>query len=126
MTLHSRLQDAITARLELAKAATPWQGEIEIRYGDFGWYVYGTPGGEFEDTEQGKTDARFYAANDPSFVIRACERDLRVLERHALSDDMSDRILRQCPRCYRCEQLAPCEEIRDLATVWSIPIEEEQ
>lgn len=58
----------IKARAQAASDA-PWSayeigddGEKLFRYGDFGWYVTGPAGTpEFEDSEQGKSDAEFAA-----------------------------------------------------------------
>lgn len=121
------LKAAVEERMRLARSATPWKPDREIRYGDFGWYVYGAPGGEFEDTPQGRTDARYYAANDPAFVLRQCQRDLKVLERHrreTFGDSDLPELLeveRDEPWCRVCRCSGwPCAEIRELAEVYQI------
>lgn len=75
--------------------------------------------------------AAHIAANDPAFVIRACERDLKVLERHrreTFGDSDLPELLeveRDEPWCRVCRGSGwPCAEIRDLAEVYRINLGE--
>lgn len=68
-------------------------------------------------------DAQFIEAEDPTFVLRQCARDLRVLERH----------VEAWGACVGCgfdsqeerREEWPCPEIRDLADVYAIPLDQE-
>ena len=130
--LHTRLHAAITTRLKVAKDAD--------LTGQDSWY-------SFADLDKGHNeggaglngiDAAFIAANDPAFVIRACERDLRVLGRHhatgsvlydpeLIPPEMVERIaVMLAPVCAGHSSpgvligapVWPCSEITDLATVY--------
>lgn len=80
------------------------------------------------DGDQANRNAAHIAANDPATVIRHCERDLKVLERHP-----GDRVY--CPGCgfgppyakdgteYRSHS-RDCPEIADLATAYGITEED--
>lgn len=150
--LVSRLRTAITARLELARRA---DGDCAVGGGawtyedtDFGpviciegetawsrecnatvWQCEDEADGCPDLARAWRAEARHIAANDPSFVIRACERDLRVLDRHALVCDAGDD---ECKTCLtdlgvfgdQAVPVAwPCPEIRDLASVYSVEVE---
>lgn len=43
----------------------PWGDPFDIHYGDYGWYVPGSPLGETDDSERGRADATLavYAVN---------------------------------------------------------------
>lgn len=124
MDLHEQLLAAVNARLEVARAATPGPWTTQ-GVGDFGWSVHfegGMPRGvETEDNRQGRDDADFIAANDPATVIRHCERDLRVLERHAPITGGGGTHL-WCDHCDTTEW--PCDEIRDLAAAYGTEVDD--
>lgn len=108
--LHTRLHTAITTRLELAKAATSAGNSVwtyqdgdrspTIIYGDDqpkkAWIApVQAEIWQCEDEDDGcpevarglRAEGKHIAANDPAFAVRACERDLRVLQRHPAGDD---------------------------------------
>lgn len=80
-----------------------------------------------------QSEGRFIAANSPAFVIRQCERDLKVLERHAPSSaerfDPDDPV--RCSGCTHqpaaqpqpCWNDWPCDEVRDLADAYQIDLD---
>lgn len=79
-----------------------------------------------------RAEGRHIATNDPAFVIRACERDLRVLRRHSPEPNPSS--FEDKPRCAGCTHYPldspwpcfndwPCDEITDMAGVY-LPAEE--
>lgn len=84
--VHAALHAVITARLEVARAATPgpWS-----RYGNLGYAVfteaYDDPDYDPPAVTHGsdmEADAEHIALHDPADSIRRYERDLKVLERH--------------------------------------------
>jgi hypothetical protein len=131
--LHERIETAVKQRQAVAQAATPgpWQA-----FGD----SVAAPidqcncagGGEWPH-EPGcgqeqivyntrELDATFIAANGPARIIRDCQRDLKVLERHVASPAFTER-----PVCLTCRrpgymmiELLPCPELRDLAEAYGI------
>ncbi|HEY6107627.1 MAG TPA: DUF6221 family protein [Gemmatimonadales bacterium] len=99
--LHSRLSAAVRERRQQAEAATkgPWRHDPGKRWLPPGVPAGTYPGEEFvgagplkaplcvaatgrESDMQAMLDAAFIAANDPATVLRRCERDEKVLERH--------------------------------------------
>lgn len=90
--LHAAVRAAVTARLELARAATPgpWRvcaegsegSRVAPDYGDVRERsrFIAVIGGRVQP-EDGR-NARHIAANDPAAVIRACELDLSRLSAH--------------------------------------------
>jgi hypothetical protein len=147
MSLHERLEAAIRERLAVAQAATPgpW------RVGDWN-ATYGTAEEEISVIEHAPTLGAFPAvrqrgdeltlvlqlqdgfvdevqpnlifitANDPARIIRDCERDLRLLERHVQSPAFTEKpVCRACRRPgYMMAQLWPCPEITDMADAYAI------
>jgi hypothetical protein len=126
MDLRDRLRAAIEERLNVARGACRggagrWHqteadresGRIEDERGDvvtYGWEV------------------EHIAANDPAFVIRACERDLKVLERHPACVNChpnGDLDWTHPLGCHRCASTWPCEPIRDLAEQYAVDLTEE-
>lgn len=85
----------------------------------------------------GKTAlANFIAANSPAVVLRQVERDLRVLERHALVENRwPDNPRYDSDKCAYCHVEGtdyddygsymdwPCADILDLAHAYAIPTE---
>lgn len=70
--LHQRLHDAITERLEIARAAANVDPRV-VRIG----LTY-----RAGDAIQAEAVRTFHDDDPAAFTIRACERDLAVLERH--------------------------------------------
>jgi hypothetical protein len=133
--LHARLHAAITARLEVARAA-------DVKQGDPEWYVSEVlaSGGEhftvrsrqdnrpiarvqrLTDILDGAAAAAHIALHDPADAIRRYERDLRVLERHthrsSTTSNAVDGVGQPHPGvCNWCEpgrRHWPCVDIRDL------------
>lgn len=70
--------------------------------------------------EQARSVMEFWHANtSPAFVIRACERDLKVLERHQPGDQ--DGGGKVCWDHTRRESAPwPCDEVEALAEVYQI------
>mgnify|MGYP001577030870 CR=1 FL=1 len=109
---HAALVTAVTERLELAQGV-----EIPDDWVSYRW----------QDVDNG-----FIAANDPATVIRHCERDLRILERHRPRADG------ECSTClvdvrltYQGYRVAyrdgwPCDEINDLAVAYGINDERQE
>jgi hypothetical protein len=62
----------------------------------------------------------FLVANDPATVIRHCERDLKVLERHQRRVDPSAWWLTYCTTCAGSTPRWPCHEILDLADAYAV------
>lgn len=116
--LHARLLAAAKAREALARAAlVDWPSIIGV--------VEGSPPFVAADTI---TIIEHIAANGPDVVLRDCERDLAVLERHrprviSIAGLISTPTF---PNCWAChpKPLWPCEEIRTLAEARGVPIEE--
>ncbi len=106
--LHTQLDEAIRARLELARAVIAF-GPYEATLG-----VH----------SKALSDAltALIVANSPATVIRLCQRDLRVLERHAeLPDSWGS-----CAWCLGADPRGPalvdypCIEVRDLAVAYGL------
>lgn len=130
MQLHDRLRAAVEERLKLARRVVPDNGTAE-------WQIVRDEHGYLHPAVSDMNGIRmangadrtldFFAANDPAFVIRACERDLRVLERHPSCDDcdpMSPMDWMHPAACHRCASPWPCEPIRDLAFVYAVDLTE--
>jgi hypothetical protein len=91
---HTALVAAVTEMLRVAEAATPgpW---IAGGIGDYGWSVqfgdairqWANSGIETEDNEQGKTDATFIAAHDPTWAVAVHREALERLNRHRPRDE---------------------------------------
>lgn len=136
-TLHDRLVSAVTERLELARTATRkrWvsydgkygcEGIVDV----FAVHLHHRAGGY--GAQPGRADVAHMVANQPSVIIRACEADLRRLERHRPLECSNDR----CPHgmwCVGCdpdfdyacaERPWPCSEITDLAASLGVAIDE--
>jgi hypothetical protein len=124
MNLHDQIRTAVTARLETARAAgerSPnwrvaeddgFRGKVEHDGKHYAPIIY-------DEGYPTDAEARHIAANDPAFTIRQCERDLRVLDRHAPMDDSGDG--GYC-EIYHGEDESgwPCVEVRDLADAYGI------
>lgn len=67
----ARWREAARLMRERAEAATPgpWGDPTEVHYGDFGWYVHGSPAGETEDTPRGQNDAAHIASWHPAVAL---------------------------------------------------------
>lgn len=82
---------------ERAEAATPspWGDPTEVHYGDFGWYVHGSPAGETEDTPRGQHDAAHIASWHPAVALAvatwldAVAHDAEISERSGGGTDTS-------------------------------------
>jgi hypothetical protein len=134
--LHTRLHEAITTLKALAKAAPSGPWTVELHYAPLrgcrclscyedkpsGWEIteISAPPGHgafvvFED----ETVVRHISANDPVRVLRRCQRDLSVLERHT-RDEFG--------HCFWCSEDGyqpinvqyPCPEIRELAEEYEV------
>lgn len=126
--LRDQLDTAIRARHEVARAA---------QVDDNTWYsLLDLAGPQPVYAGLREEDARLMALNDPATVIRMCERDLRVLQRHRV------RPLQPAPDC-RCEGCVDahmdmdmdvcdacrwtseddakvCDDVRDLAVAYGL------
>lgn len=131
--LHADLTAAVTALMELAQAATP--GPWYSRYGGERGQVYASGPGRIvallpdeESDAKPAPNSRHIAANDPATVIRHCQRDLEVLQRHAacttthtpaelaLAWDLHRLDFHHTdPYCHRCLQPQPCPEVLSMA-----------
>ena len=122
-TLHERIEAAVRERMAVAQAATPGPWSVDdhtyaetIYAGDDHTAVIagGRWGGEasvFHSTE----DAIHIAANDPARILRDCERDLKVLERHAPAYEIPGRWVCRS----RCKPV-PCPELVEMAEAYGI------
>lgn len=119
--LHERLTAAVNARLEVARAAAVgWDSAVRIQLNH-----------DFVDAPLADAIVAYLDGNDPATVIRHCERDLMVLERHVPSG--SQRPV-QCEFCaWLCHSRSglgcddpdapyPCDEVRDLAAAYGIEV----
>jgi hypothetical protein len=110
--LYSRLLAAVQAHKALAEAAlSSWPSIVGV--------VEGDPPFVAPDLV-----VEHIGANDPAFVIRACERDLKVLQRHAPPEQDDGPIRWTSCRAPNCRSNAPwpCDEIRELAPVYGIGV----
>lgn len=134
MRLEEKLSEVINIRLKLAQVATrgPWTVEDAFArlpgcrclscyetepYGRMIPELDGPPGADTSPVLY-DSDATFIAANDPTTIIRHCERDLKVLGRHTWVDSSSG----LCGQC--CDQRWPCPEVTDLAEAYGVVIGE--
>jgi hypothetical protein len=133
-SLHARLIGAIGARLALAQAATegPWQVLVRstgIRSSDPYTFLRRPDSAIIAERHNGGTitDMNHIAANDPAHIIRHCQRDLKVLQRHRpISVSSNDT---QRPICAAewgdgdgyVMWIDECPEIVDLAQAYKIP-----
>lgn len=130
--LHEQLREAIRERQQRALAATPgpWTmrdgwGPAESdglmrarRIADDQHATVIEPGDDV-DLIGRREDFEYIALESPVAVLRHCERDLKVLQRHGVSylcDDCGD------PMCAECGH-GPCDEIRDLADAYGIEVQ---
>jgi uncharacterized protein DUF6221 len=108
-TLHERLQEAVNERLRIAEEATPeWDAPVTL--------AIVTSGLPFEVISHA-------GANVPARIIRDCQRDLRVLERHAPTSLDEVTVTPRPAWCLPCCEHHPCPEIRDLAEAYQIDLE---
>ena len=117
-TLHDRLEAAVRARLSVAREASR-----DLTPSD--WYSVSDLANDHSQGGAGLTDfdAEFIAANSPDRIIRGCERDLKVLARHAAVDPYGyGDPGRHCKTCRTNigPVRHPCNEIRDLAEEYGI------
>jgi hypothetical protein len=122
-TLHERLQEAVNERLRIAEAATPGPWES---HGSSYYRIAPIGKPQVLAAFMRSTDAEHIAANDPARIIRECQRDLRVLERHApiLTKPMPSLVPLMCSYDWSdgdgWPTKWPCEEIKDLAEAYQI------
>jgi hypothetical protein len=116
--LHARLVAAVNARLEVARAADI-APELEA------WYSVLDLTKGHQDGGAGlfALDAKHIALNDPATVIRHCERDLRVLERHVPVHIGGPAA---CKHAWVDSdgwiEDYPCDDLRDLATAYGMEL----
>ena len=122
--LYTRLERAITERLEVAReAVADLKAEGDKADGEWAhdmWCVRTRGGLSIVNAPRVYVYLRHIAANDPAHVIRACERDLRVLRRHAATDN-GECCRYCCPgeHTRRDDRVPfPCVEITDMAGVY--------
>lgn len=125
MTPHEALKAAVEERMRLAREATGRQWKpMAGKYGAMG--IEGVFAVHHRDRgyQPSGADEAFIAANDPAFVLRQCERDLKVLERHQPVH------MKPPVACAWCKAPSdafpdvpwPCREFRDLAEVYQIDL----
>jgi len=119
--LHESIKAAVEQRLAVAQAAAGW-GHPPWRYAPLSMNYDGIMGARGEHVmtfahhlEPVVDVVAFIAANDPARVIRDCQRDLKVLERHAPGN------ANYCSHGPHASIRYPCVEIRDLAEAYDIP-----
>jgi len=148
-TLHDRIRAAVEERKRVAEAATPgpWYWDQEGEWGDRGprlsssgkqeryesplgsgqWHEYDPSvvsgfGYDAWGLNVDDADAAHIALNDPARIIRDCERDLRVLERHKPSPDPEDDgVCEWCMDYHDQYPTYPCDEIRELRDEYGAP-----
>lgn len=143
--LHTRLRAAIEERKALAEdlerrnPSAPWRafGEWVAAFVDQHTCAGGTaesgylhgPSCGYEPMFRASDDlAAHIAAWDPATVIRHCERDLKVLERHRaqfFAGDDAERFGAD-PWCGVCRTKGnwPCRELREMAVAYALATEE--
>jgi len=136
--LHESIKAAVEQRLAVAQAATPGPWRLIWRNQDLALlgrdhanadvmssvaeWAYGIrPWVQADIDDCDIDDATFIAANDPDRIIRDCQRDLKVLARHAPMSPVGRYV--GCADCYddSGSRSWPCDEIRDLAEAYDIP-----
>lgn len=112
--LHTRLREAVAAQLERARRMERMAQEYQLEVQEPRLWGKQVPGwGEWPEVER---MARLLAQH--------CERDLKVLERHApRRDELAD--LLELPAgerviCVVSGETWPCDDIRDLATAYGL------
>ncbi len=139
--LHNRLDEAVRRRLEVARAATsgPWRAgdwladfgtseaavtaiEHAPAYGPFPQARRGDVTADLVLSVDNGFDEPLFAANvahvvanDPDTVIRMCNKDLDMLERH-----YPERGSNRHEVCAWCRTAWPCPDIRGLATAYDL------
>lgn len=125
MSLYERLLAAVAERRRLAQEATP--GPWTVNEGDDYHCVEHLGDGHSVaevqpcDDHPGRVapDATFIAANDPARILRACDRDAKVLQRHAPKKPLGNWI-----GCIFCDderaEAWPCDDARDLAEEYDV------
>lgn len=145
--LHTRLRETIEGLLTTARAATPgpWRcnpakawhlpDDLPLRRNGEEFVAAGPTNVPIcvaaigpADHEQSMANARHIVAWDPVTVIRHCERDLRVLERHRaqfFAGDDAERFGAD-PWCGVCRTKGnwPCRELREMAVAYALATEE--
>lgn len=122
--LHTRLLAAVQQRMDVAGSATsgPWNNDDPMS--SDGVYAPAV------------ANATHIAANDPATVLRHCERDLKVLERHGQIEQRNWSAQRGTftePACVHCELTSndgdplyrdwPCDEVLDLAAAYGVDVD---
>lgn len=131
--LHARLLAAVRQRMETAQAAADgdsgrwfmgdrwnvFRAEDEARYDE----NYG--GEEHRLVVYGnvKDQSEHIAANDPATILRHCERDLKVVERHAPDEPIGNYV--GCTHCYNDSgsEPWPCDDFLDMAAAYGIEVD---
>lgn len=98
--LSSRVRAAIEERMRIALAACP--------DGVAGFPAYG-------ETDEGSPPELHWIANAPAVIASQCAADLRTLDRHFWT------VYETC----RCGHTWPCDDIRDRAAAYGVPVETE-
>lgn len=138
MSLHDQLREAIEERKRIAEASTPgpWEAQTPHVYMNGRSQARVAPPGKpqiFSGVVDGLTHQHI-ALNDPTRIIRACERDLKVLRRHLPAQFTGHtaekfgsglwcsncRGLRHLPGRRVDEDEWPCDDVRDLADEYGI------
>ena len=68
-------------------------------------------------------EGRHIAGNDPAFTLRACAPDLERLQRHCPAW-WNPRLCAGCAGCATFEAAYPCYEIKSLAAVYVVSLED--
>lgn len=122
--LHSRLVEAITARLNLAEAA------LAERDSDWWW------GPDAESAAE-----RHIAANSPAFVAGACRADLGLLDQHRMAEPNTVAPVGEVGRAVasgggvcvghglivgEVDAIWPCAIVRNRAVVYGVNLDEQE
>jgi hypothetical protein len=128
--LHARIRAALTARLEVARAAQ-----------EYGWPMLP----EWKDSPAVRPWVHHQARNDPATVIRATEAALRMLERHQpdsygahcmhcqercdcmdmTQGDTYEELGEAWSNCTHGSEPWPCPDVRDLADMAGVEVDDE-
>jgi len=116
VTLHERIEAAVRERMAVAQAASPGPWRLDPDFDD----VFAVDDERCAEAyaltgRQQRATAAHIAANDPARILRDCERDLKVLERHAPAYEIP---LRWVCRS-RCKPV-PCPELVETAEAYGI------
>lgn len=115
MDLHAWITQKVERVEGLAKVATPgpWEGVVDhhqrgevnasVWSEKLGYYIAET----ISSGDRHEADAHHIGANDPATVLRRCEADRRILDRHRLATEWT---WQHDPACHGCGTSGDCDD----------------